>query len=136
MDNTLKLLNLNRMLPEAIRKMLQTVELMDYTEAKEYAMKQARVLQKERDPKQPTLDLNEDEEETGKRKTKHKFEEETPEKEESYTNEELLAWMGKGPGKGSKGSGTKKAKAASRGPATTAEYSDTGSMSAERRTQI
>ena len=105
-DNTLKLLNLKRMLPEAIRKMLQTVELTDYTEAKEYAMKQARVLQKE-NPKSPTLDLNEDEEVTGERKKKVKFEEETPEKEESYTNDELLAWMGKGSTKGNKGSGPK-----------------------------
>ena len=64
-DNALKLLNLKRMLPEAIRKMLQTVELTDYTDAKEYAMKQARVLQKEKDPKHTPLDLNEDEEETG-----------------------------------------------------------------------
>ena len=50
MDNTLKLFNLKRMLPEAIWKMLQTVELTDYTEAKEYAIKQARVPQKENYP--------------------------------------------------------------------------------------
>ena len=49
-DNTLKLLNLKRMLPEAIRNMLQTVELTDYTAAEEYAIKQARVLQQEKDP--------------------------------------------------------------------------------------
>ena len=86
--------------------MLQTVELTDYTEAKEYAMKQARVLQKE-NPKSPTLDLNEDEEDTGERKKKVKFEEETLEKEESYTHDELLAWIGKGSTKGNKGSGPK-----------------------------
>ena len=32
-DNTLRLLNLKRMLPDAIRTMLQAVELTDYTEA-------------------------------------------------------------------------------------------------------
>ena len=50
-DNTLKVLNLKRMLPEAIRKMLQTIELTNYAEANEYALKQARAMQKEKDPK-------------------------------------------------------------------------------------
>lgn len=63
MDNTLKLLNLNRMLPKAIKQMLQTVEINDYTEAKEYAINQARVHLKEKYSKNTTLDLNEDEEE-------------------------------------------------------------------------
>ena len=44
-DNTLKMLNLKRILPEEIEEMLQTVETNDYTLAKEYAIKQARVLQ-------------------------------------------------------------------------------------------
>ena len=44
-----------------------------------------------------------------------KFEEESPEKEESYTKDEVLAWMGKGPGKGSKGSGAKGSKCAFQG---------------------
>ena len=62
MDYTLKLINLKRMLPESIRKMLQTVKLTDYTEAKEYVLKQARVLQKEKRPKDSHVDLNEEEE--------------------------------------------------------------------------
>ena len=45
-DNTLMVLNLKRMLPESIKKMLQTVEYEDYDEAKEYAIKQARALMK------------------------------------------------------------------------------------------
>ena len=68
MENTLKLLNLKRILPEAIKNMLQTVEIKDYTEAKEYAIKQARVLQKEKDQNNATLDLNEDEEEKAEKK--------------------------------------------------------------------
>ena len=60
-ENTLKILNLKRMLPEAIKNMLQFVEITEYNEAKEYAIKQARVFQKEKDPKTTTLDLNEDE---------------------------------------------------------------------------
>ena len=117
-ENTLKLLNLERMLPEAIKKMLQTVEIKDYTEAKEYATNQARVLLKEKDPKAATLDLNEDEEEKAekkkvtfddppekeegteeKKKKKVNFPNEDPEeeKEGNYTRDELLAWIGKGP---------------------------------------
>ncbi len=61
------------------------------------------------EPKTSTLDLNENEESENKKK-KVQFEEGTPEKEESYTKDELLAWMGKRPGKGSKGSGTKGSK--------------------------
>ncbi len=45
-DNTLKMINLKKILPEGIEEMLQTVEINDYTLAKEYAIKQARVLMK------------------------------------------------------------------------------------------
>ena len=65
-ENILKILNLKRMLPEAIKNMLATVDITDYNEAKEYAIKQARVLQKEKDPKNATLDFNEDEAEKKK----------------------------------------------------------------------
>jgi len=47
-DNTLKLLNLKRILPEEIEEMLQTVEITEYPLAKEYAIKQARALQKKK----------------------------------------------------------------------------------------
>ena len=47
------------------------------------------------------LDLNEDEEETPKKKVQ--FEEAPPETDESYTKDELLAWLGKGSSKGGKG---------------------------------
>ena len=36
------IVNLKRMLPEAIKKMLQTTDCTNYDEAKEYAIKQAR----------------------------------------------------------------------------------------------
>ena len=67
-DNTLKLLNLKRILPEEIEGMLQTVEITDYTLAKEYAIKQARVLSKKKGNKPLQLDLHEDEGETPKKK--------------------------------------------------------------------
>ena len=57
--------------------MLQTVEINDYTLAKEYAIKQARFLQKKKG-KTLSLDLNEDEEEAGERKKKVQFEEAPP----------------------------------------------------------
>lgn len=48
-----------------------------------------------------TLNLNEDEEETGcKKKKKVQIEEEALEKEEHYTKDELPEWVGEGPGKG------------------------------------
>ena len=90
-DKTLKLLNLKRILPEEIEEMLQTVEITEYPLAKEYAIKQARALQKKKGGKALPLDLNEDEEE----KKKVHFEEPPQEEEESYTKDELLAWMGK-----------------------------------------
>ena len=49
-ENILKRLNLKRMLPKAIKDMVQTVELIHYSEAKEYVIKQARVLQNEKGP--------------------------------------------------------------------------------------
>ena len=52
-DNTLMVLNLKRILPEEIEEMLQTVEITDYTQAKEYAIKQARVLQKKKGQQGP-----------------------------------------------------------------------------------
>ena len=104
-ENTLKILNIKRMRPEIINKMPATVDITDYNEAKEYAVKQARVLQKEKDPKNATLDLNEDEGE----KKKVTFDD-TPAQEETYSADELLAWMGKGPGKGNKGPGQKGSK--------------------------
>ena len=72
-DNTLMVLNLKRILPEEIEEMLQTVEITDYTQAKEYAIKQARVLQKKKGNEALPLDLNEDEEEAGERKKKVQF---------------------------------------------------------------
>ena len=45
-DNTLMIVNLKRMLPEAIKNMLQTIDCTNYDEAKEYAIKQARALMK------------------------------------------------------------------------------------------
>ena len=43
-DNTLKLLNLKRTLPEEVEDMLRTVEITDYALAKVYAIKQARAV--------------------------------------------------------------------------------------------
>ena len=110
-DNTLMVLNLKRMLPDSIKKMLQTVDCEHYEEAKEYAIKQARALTK--DSKSPTLDLNEKEEETEEKKEEKRkkvsFQNESPE-EENYdhcTEDELLAWLKKGGGKGAKGTGPK-----------------------------
>lgn len=39
MENNLKIVNLERTLPANIRKMLQTVDIKEYTKAKEYAIK-------------------------------------------------------------------------------------------------
>ena len=102
MENSLKMINLERMLPESIRRMLQTVEIKDYTKAKEYAIKQVRALKREKDPKNKTLDLNEDEDE----KKKVTFEE-PPNLDAVYTNEDWLCYIGKGAGKGGKGTGQK-----------------------------
>ena len=52
-----------------------------------------------------SLDLNEDEEKDKKKKSQ--TEEGISEKEEQYTHEELLAWIGKGTGKGGKSSSPK-----------------------------
>ena len=69
-DNTLKLLNLKRILPGEIEEMLQTVEITEYPLAKEYAIKQAQTLK--RDFKSSPLDLNENEEEPDDKKKKKK----------------------------------------------------------------
>ena len=95
------MLNLKRLLPEEIEAMLQTVEITDYTLAREYVIKQARALSKKKGNKPLQLDLNEDKEETPKKKVQ--FEEEPPQEPESYTKDELLAWLGKGSSKGGKG---------------------------------
>ena len=56
------------------------------------------------------MDLAEDEKEKEQRtERKVKFEEE-PNDGETYTNDELLAWIGKGPGKGGKAGGKKGSK--------------------------
>jgi hypothetical protein len=46
MDNTIKELSLKKMLPEVIRERLDTLDVQDYPAAKEYAIKQARLLKK------------------------------------------------------------------------------------------
>ena len=107
-DNNLMMLNLKRILPVDIEEMLQTVEISEYALAKEYALKQARVLSKKKGNKPLQLDLNEDEEETPKKKVQ--FEEEPPQEPESYTKDELLAWLGKGSSKGGKGGKGKEGK--------------------------
>ena len=68
------------------------------------AFKQVRALRndKEPTPEQPTLDLNEDE-----RERKKVTLEDSPWPEEQYSNDDWICGMGKGPGKGGKGSGWK-----------------------------
>ena len=44
MEDNVKVINLKRMMPEAIRERLETLDLQTYAEAKEYAIKQARNL--------------------------------------------------------------------------------------------
>ena len=63
------------MMPEVIRERLETLDLQEYKEAKEYAIKQARNLKNT--SKTFTLDLNEDEEEMDQKKKKTRFQEET-----------------------------------------------------------
>ena len=46
MDNTIKVLSLKKMLPDVIRERLDTLDVQDYLLAKEYAIKQARILKK------------------------------------------------------------------------------------------
>ena len=60
MDNTMMVINPQKMMPEVIRERLETLDLQSYAEAKEYAIKQARTFI--RDSKTITLELNEDEE--------------------------------------------------------------------------
>ena len=76
-----------------------------YSEAQEYAIKQARNLKK--NSKSSILGLNENEEEMEDKK-KTRFQDESQEEgdDDSYSKDDLLAWFGKGPGKGSKGSGS------------------------------
>lgn len=101
-----KVLSLKKMLPEVIRERLDTLHVQDYPAAKEYAIKQARLLKKGSNTS--TIDLNEDEDEVEEKKKRTRFQDESPEagNEESQCNE-FLAWMGKGPGKGNKGPGGK-----------------------------
>ena len=107
MDETMMVVNLKKMMPEAIRERLETLDLQTYSEAKEYAIKQSRNLKKT--SKSSTLDPLENEEETeDSRKKKTRFQEESQEEEEedSYSRDDFLAWLGKGPGKGkAKGNG-------------------------------
>ena len=95
-------------MPEVIRERLETLDLQEYKEAKEYAIKQARNLKN--NSKTSTLDLNEDEGE----KKKVTFEE-TPAQEKNYSTDDWLCWMGKGPGKVNKGSGQKGSKGSFQG---------------------
>ena len=80
--------------------------MQDYPAAKEYAIKQARLLKK--GSNSSTIDFSEDEDEVEENKKKTRFQDESPEagNEESHYNE-FLAWMDKGPGKGNKGPGGK-----------------------------
>ena len=90
-------------------------------------------MQKEKDPKASPLDLAEGEGEKTEKKVK--FEEE-PNEDVTYANDELLAWIGKGPGKGGEGEGQKGIQRQVRwGTATTAEPTAIASASAGRRTQ-
>ena len=103
MDNTMMVVNLKKMMPEVIRERLETLDLQTYAEAKEYAIKQARNLKK--NSKTLPLDLNENEEEMEEKpRKKTRFQEESPEEEndDDYFKDDLLAWLGKGPGKGKK----------------------------------
>jgi hypothetical protein len=96
-EDSIKVLNLKKMVPEVIRERLETHDVQTYAEAKEYALKQVRNLKKT--SKTHQLDLNEEE---GEKENKPEGE------EEEYSKEDLLAWLGKGPGKGgSKGANPK-----------------------------
>ena len=94
-DEHTKVLALKRMLPKAIRDMLQTMEKDGYKESKEYALKQARALRNERaegptkaSAGQAPLDrLDHLEENEGL----------------SLEDQEALAFLKKGKGKGFKG---------------------------------
>lgn len=105
-----KILNRKRMFPEAIKEMLQHVEITDYNEAKEYAIKQASVLRKER-TRIPQHSIS--------TKTRGAYSkvtvEDTPAQDEIYSTDEWLCGMGKGPGKGNKGSGQKGSKGSFKG---------------------
>ena len=69
MDDTMKVINLERMIPEVIRERLETLDLQEYKEAKEKAIKQARNLNNT--SKTSTLDLHEDEGEIEEQKKTH-----------------------------------------------------------------
>ena len=97
--------NLKKMMPEVIRERLQTLDLESYSEAKEYAIKQARALRKNIKPS--TLDHVDDEEEETEEKKKKPEGAREEESQDSFSNDDWLAWMGKGPGKGNKGSNPK-----------------------------
>ena len=125
-------------MPEAIRERLETLDLQTYAEAKEYAIKQARSLKRNL----PNLDTRPSRErgrDGGQEEKKTRFQEESQEEEDSYFRDDILAWLGKGPGKGNKGSNPKLGKrkdgngGGSRGRATTAASTGTKSTSAVRR---
>ena len=115
-DNAMMVVNLKKMMPETIRERLDTLDLESYKEAKGYVIKQARNLKK--NSKTPSLDSCENGEETEEERKKEqekkkntRFQEESQDEEEydpysTYSREDLLLWMGKGPGKGNnKGNG-------------------------------
>ena len=125
------------MMPEVIRERLETLDLQTYAEAKEYAIKQARNLKKT--SKTSTLDPLENEEETEeKKKKKTRFQEESQEEEEedSYSRDDMLAWLGKGRAR-ARTRATARARTereGSKAPATTAASMGTESTSAAKRT--
>ena len=74
------------MMPEVIRERLETLDLQEYKEAKEYAIWQARNLKKT--SKTSTLDLHEEEEEMDEKK-KTRFQEEAQEE----ADDDILAYF-------------------------------------------
>ncbi len=108
-EDTIMLLNLKKMVPETIRERLETHDVQTYAEAKEYALKQVRNLKPK--IKLTSIDLHEQEEEEEEEKPpkKTRFQEESREEDnnEDYSKDDLLAWPGKGPGKGRKGANQK-----------------------------
>ncbi len=108
-EDSIMLLNLKKMVPDTIRERLERHDVQTYSEAKEYALKQVRNLKPKSKPISLDLHEEEEEEEEERPKKKTRFQEESPEEEndEDYSKDDLLAWLGKGPGKGKKGSNPK-----------------------------
>ena len=100
-----KIITLKKILPEKVRTMLQTMNIVTYKESKEYALHQARALRTD-NPSRPTLDQDLNESEEKKKVTIEDDQSPGTEASKEEWEQHYALWLPKG-GKGSGAKGTK-----------------------------